>query len=363
MLNLTPMGFIGHFSLGWDKRPDDPQPNDPPEEKARKIDKRYRTNDAFAQRIHDLGFNLVRYWTNFACFEDYTAGDGSVSDVFAKSLASLDKRGIKVWLTSLGGGVLGQIKADDASIINEPATEKAWRQAIGEKSRDLAYNREGGWDPRIQALIAKRREKIVGWRNKYKGNLRLGDDPQIAVWEMANEEWWFAFMINGYWQDLPKFFRDELQDKWCEFLNKTYIDDAGLVRAWGFLLPGESLNTKTVAIAPLASNVELKNLNDANPSVIAALTAKKQALSRDNFARQRGSDVVRFFLEMNVAFKSAQRDALRKMGRGISRVPIIFDTGENFRIQSIYINQFNDASVMTRSGIIRRCCRSLVFST
>ena len=339
-------GFIGHFSIGWNKGPGDPQPSDAPEVRARKIDKLYRTNDAFVQRIHDLGFNLVRYWTNPACFEEYTAGDGSNADLFAKSLESLDKRGIKVWLTSLGGGILGQITADDATVINDPATEKAWRQALGGKKMELAFNRQCGWDPRIQALTAKRREKIVGWRNKYKGNLRLGDDPQIAVWEMYNEEWWFSSMINGHWQDLPKFFRDELQDKWCEFLKKTYVDDAGLAGACGFLLPGESLKKKSVTIAPLASGVDLKNLNDANPSVIAALTAKKQALSRDNFTRQRGSDVVRFFLEMNVAFKSAQRDALRTLGRGIGRVPIIFDTGENFRIQSIYLNQFNDASVM-----------------
>jgi hypothetical protein len=338
-------GFIGNFELREIRRTDNAQP-DSSAVRLQRIAKKYRTNDAYAQRIQDLGFNLVRYWTSPACFEDYSAGDGSTADIFAKSLESLDKRGIKVWMTSLGGDILGRITAGDAAVISDPATEKAWREAIGEKGRELAFNREGGWDPRIQAITAKHREKIVGWRNRYKNDLRLGDDAQIAVWEMYNEEWWFGNMINGHWQDLPKFFRDELQDKWCEFLKKSYSDDAGLAKAWGFLLPGESLNTKTIAIAPLASNTEIKNLSDASASVLAALTAKKQAFSRDNFIRQRGSDVIRFFLDMNVAFKSAQRDALRKLGRGISRVPIIFDTGENFRIQSLFINQFNDASVM-----------------
>ena len=339
-------GFIGHFAGGLRNRPGHPASEDSPEARSQKIDKRYRTNDAFAQRIHDLGFNLVRYWTNAACFKKHVAGDGSEADVFAKSLESLDKRGIKVWLTSLSTGVLGDITANDATVIHDPATEKGWREALGDKKMALAFNRQGAWDPRIQALTALRRENIIGWRNQHKGNLRLGDDPQIAVWEMENEEWWFSSMINGYWQDLPKFFRDELHDKWYEFLRTNYSDDAGIIKAWGFLQPGESLKTKSIAIAPLASNTELKNLNDANPWVIASLTAKKQPFSRDNFARQRGSDVIRFFLEMNVSFKSAQRDAFRKLGRGISRVPIIFDTGENFRIQSLYLNRFNDASVM-----------------
>jgi len=34
-------GFIGHFSIGWNKGPGDPQPSDAPEVRARKIDKLY----------------------------------------------------------------------------------------------------------------------------------------------------------------------------------------------------------------------------------------------------------------------------------------------------------------------------------
>jgi hypothetical protein len=338
-------GFIGHFDIGWVGRPYDLHAGDSPEERSRKIAKKYRVNDAFAQRIHDLGFNLVRYWPNAACFKDFIPGDGSVADVFAKSLESLDKRGIKVWMTAFGTS-LGDVLVDDASVVNDPSTEKAWREAVAHKHMGVAHNIAYGWDPRLQAIHARQMQKVAQWCNHHKGGLRLGDDPQIAVWELTNEEWWFSHMTNGHWQDLPKFFSNELQEKWCAFLVKLYSDDAGLARAWGFLLPGESLKAKTVAIAPLASAVELKNLSDANPSVAAALTARKQALGRDYFTRQRGSDVIRFFLEMNVTFKSAQRDAARKMGRGIGRVPIIFDTGENFRIQSLYINQFNDASVM-----------------
>jgi len=353
-------GWIGHFWLEGKLAENRIKPDDSPEVRKQKIEKTYRVYDAMAQRIRDLGFNLVRIWT-IADWKDpnYTPGDGSEADFFAYSLAALDKRGIKVWMTAFGN--LGQVKPEDVSVIDDSSTAEAWKAAIagqmsssagGERrqrrseSMGAAHNIAYAWDKRLLAIAIKRMGGIADWRNKYKGNLRLGDDPQIALWELTNEEWWLTHMTNGHWQRLPKFFREELQVRWCEFLAAKYKDDAGLIKAWRFLLPDESLAKKTVVLAPLASPSDLNNLSDANPSAIAALTAGKQAFSRDDFNRQRGADVLEFLVGLHVGFKTAQRDGARKFGRGIAKVPIIFDTGDHYRVQSIYLHQNGDAVAM-----------------
>jgi hypothetical protein len=151
-------GFIGHWQLGnqqnrWHRRNQQPEDTSV-EAKVKRIDKAYRTNDAFAQRVHDLGFNIVRYWTQPGCFEDYTPGDGSTADLFAASLTSLDKRGIKVWMTAWGN--LGEVTPDDATVINDPKSEKAWREAVTGRRMGAAHNIAYAWDPILRSHTAAR---------------------------------------------------------------------------------------------------------------------------------------------------------------------------------------------------------------
>jgi len=334
-------GWIGHFWLEGKLAENRIKADDTPEVRKQKIEKTYRVYDAMAQRIHDLGFGLVRIWNIENPYQEYTPGDGSEADFFAFSLNALNKRGIKVWMTAFGG--LGKVTPEDVGAIDDPATAEAWKDAVKDGTMNAAHNIAYAWDPRLIKIAIKRMQGIADWRNKYKGNLRLGDDPQFAVWELTNEEWWLAHMTNGHWHKLPKYFRDELEARWCEWLTRKYTDDAGLTKAWRFLLPGESMSKNSVLLAPLASPSDMSHLSDANPAAIAALTAGKQAFTRDDFARQRGSDVLEFLVGLQIGFKSAQRDAARTMGRGLARVPIIFDTGDHFKVQSIFLHQHADA--------------------
>jgi len=334
-------GWIGHFWMEGKLKEFEVKDGDSPEVRKMKIEKTYRVYDAMAQRISDLGFNLVRCWNRPDWGAEYEPGDGSSSDFFAFTMNALDKRGIKVWMTGLGG--MRGAKPDDAGIIKDTATEAAWRAAVGEKGGRSA-GRAYAWDKRLLALSIKNMQRVADWKNKYKGGLRIGDDPQIAVWEFTNEEWFIRYMVNGQWQELPPFFQDELRARWCAWLAAKYKDDAGLAKAWSFLLPGESLTKASVALAPLASPVDLtKMVSDANPGALDALTARKQQYGRGDFVRQRGADVLEFLAGLHIAYKTAQRDAARKMGRGLGRVPILFDTGDHFNIQTLYLNQHADA--------------------
>ena len=343
-------GWIGHFWLEGDlKTKYEPKPDDTPEVRKAKYTKMCEVFDALAQRIADTGFNLVRYWNGCDWSAEWTPGDMSRSDQFGFMLAALEKRGIKVWSTSFNGA--GKISAADVGVIDNPADAAAWTAAITEQmgkktSLEIGELRQIGWDPRTQAVNKQRMMAVADWRNHYQGGIRLGDNPQCVVWELRNEEWYFAYLTRGDWQGLPKFFRDSLIKRWNDFLVTQYGDEAGLKAAWGALLPGESLATGNVLLAPLASGSSGKAVNDANPAALAALSAAKQALNRDDFSRVRASDVVRFFSDLQIDYKVAMKDHAKTLGKSLRLSPMLLDTGDGFRTQAVWLHQHGDASTM-----------------
>ncbi len=341
-------GWIGHFNLEGKLNEFRVKAGDSPEVKAAKIKKTREVYDALAQRIADLGFNMVRWWgVGDWRNPDYTVGDGSDADLAAFALAALEKRGIRVWMTAFND--FGRADAEaDASIIDDPATAAAWTAAVKALGRDTSPRKNdiGAWDPRMRAVHLRRMKEIADWPNHYKNGLRLGDDPQMAVWELTNEEWMYSHMVNGQWQSLPQFFRDELMARWSGFLKAKYGDDKALTKAWGFLLPGESMQKNSVLLLPLAKPNDGKAFNDANPAAIAALTASKQKLSRDDFTRRRGEDVMAFLFDVQLKYKVDRRDYAKTLGKSLKLSPLVLDTGPGHQIQSILLHQQGDASTM-----------------
>jgi hypothetical protein len=343
-------GWIGHFWLeGKLKEQYGPKPDDTPEVRKAKYAKMCEVYDALAQRIADTGFNLVRYWNDVDYSAEWTPGDMSQSDQFGFMLQALEKRGIKVWSTSFNGA--GSITPDDVGIVDQPSDADAWRVALTEQlgakgTTGLRGLPQIGWDPRAQAKLKARMGVVADWRNHYQGDLRLGDNPQVVVWELSNEEWYFAHLTRGDWQKLPRYFRDSLQVRWTAFLRTNYRDDASLQAAWGFLLPGESLGAGNVLLAPLAEGSSGKAVNDANPAALAALASAKQALRREDFSRVRASDVIRFFSDLHVAYKVAMKDHAKSLGKSLRLSPMLLDTGDGFRTQAVWLHQHGDASSM-----------------
>ncbi len=340
--------WIGHFWCDGENAQFNLKKDDSPEIRQAKVEKQRRIYDALAQRIKDLGFNMVRYWAAGRSWDpNYTIGDGSPADQTAFALAALDKRGIKVWFT--GFNDLGELSVDAAKLVDDPATAQAWTEAFGElKTKGLRSARQVAWDARTSAATLKRMGSIADWPNKYKNDLRLADDPQIAVWELQNEEWWFSAMAGGAWQGLPKFFRDELHASWADFLKRKYADDDGLRRAWMFLLPGESIVAKTVLLAPIGSGgTGSKAVNDANPAALAVLAGSgKQRFTRDDFTRKRGEDVIEFLLQLQIKYKTHFRDEVKKWGKSLALCPLVLDTGNGYQIQAVQMQQQGDAMAM-----------------
>jgi len=340
-------GFIGHWGLPWGPVRDAnlPKPDDSAEVRAAKAKKTHEVLDAMADRVKSLGFNLARVW-GIATDNNYTPGDGSEADLKAYAMAALERNGIKIWNTAFND--FGQADPDkDVGLVEDPATAAAWSEAVRSmKDRSPRNADVGAWDPRMRAVHRREMKRIADWTNKHKNGARLGDDPQNAVWELTNEEWMFSHLVNGAWQNLPRFFVTGLEQTWCAFLKKKYGTDAALAEAWGFLLPAESIEKNTVLLAPLAQPSDGKAFNDGNAAAVAALTAKKQKFGRDDFTRQRGADVMQFFVELQTNYKMDRRDYAKTLGKSLRLSPLVLDTGEGFRIQSLWMQQQGDAVTM-----------------
>jgi hypothetical protein len=345
-------GFIGGSVGGL------PQVNEEtPDVRAERLQDHYRGLDMWADRIADLGFNMYRTWESghaMATDHDYTPGDGSAADTIAYFYHRLGRRGVKLWMSSTNS--LGHYSADDVDVIDDPATADAWRTAVQElmaanKGNPITLRSNSSsvsgllrmTDPRVEALFLRRMRQMADFPNKYKDGLRLGDDPQVAVWEMVNEEFPFRLWFGGHWQALPEFFRRQITDKWHAYLKEKYGNEAKLIEAWGFLLPGESLDGGTINIAPLGSGALKVGLNDPNAQRWQSVQVAAGRLPREKFNWYRGADVTEFFVKLTIDHKLRLRDAIRGMGKSCRLSPIIFDSGNDFSIHAAYMHQHADA--------------------
>jgi len=325
------------------------KPDDSPEIIRQKVELAKKSTNLILDRLQEMGFNSVRFWDGFMDVT-YQKNDGSTADCADYFVSEAKKRGFKIWVAGMNR--TGEITADDAVIINDPVTEKAWRQAVTEIMQTINQAKNGWelrnnpavfWDTRLEALATLNKQKIAQHFNQHT-DLRWCDDPVFGIWELSNEEWWIRRMVSGSWQKLPDFFRQELFAKWHQYLLEKYKTQEALLKAWGQLLPGEKLDSKTILFAPMAKATPTGiSLNDANQQAIDAVQTMKQEYNPEDFPKVRGEDVLDFLVDMHVGFKKRQAAAIKKLGRSTSLSPFVFDTGIGYEIQSQYLQQSADA--------------------
>lgn len=312
----------------------------------------YAAQRAQVRRARRMGFNMFRVW-HLSHDDTYAKGDLSATDISDFFVAECGRQGVRLWAAGFGGGRLfaDEIEAA-AGIIDDPGTADEWRQAVasmcakhwwsGERKALSLLTPAVAWDPRLERLAIAQMHAKAGHLNRHTG-LRHADDPTFAIWELGNEQWWMRHMVGGQWKNLPPFFRRSLLARWHGFLRNKYADDAGLARAWGFLLPGETLTKETILLAPLASPARAIELNDTNPDALAAFQAVETRYGRDDFTTRRGEDVLEFLLDLVVAHKRRFAAEVKSWGRSCRLSPLIFDTGIGESIQAQYLHQQADA--------------------
>jgi hypothetical protein len=335
-------GAIGNLPSTYVKA----EPGETAEQHAARVQDAYRQNEALVQRLIDLGFNLNRTWHDVR--EDYVVGDGSRADIIDQFYATMKRRGLHLWHAGINR--FGTITADDVGIVDDPATAAAWSEAVAGWKKDGVdvWNIVRKWDPRFEAMSIKRRAEVATHLNRHTG-LRYVDDPVFAAWELTNEEWWISKMVNGAFHGLPPFFQQELQQRWIAFLTDRYANDAALAKRWGKLLPGETLAGGSVQILPLATPQDLSTLaiDETARKALAETAAanKDQKWKREDFARERGEDVLAFFTELHVASKRREAEAFKALGRSAKSCVLAWDTGIGYEIQAQWMQQNSDVSV------------------
>ncbi|HZK95524.1 MAG TPA: hypothetical protein VFC67_15055 [Prolixibacteraceae bacterium] len=327
----------------------DVKEGDNPEQVQQKVKLSRKSTDIILNRLQEMGFNSVRLWDGFIDV-NYTKDDGSNADCADYFISEAKNRGFKIWLA--GMNQTGNATPENVDVINDTGTAEAWELAVAEivKTDDqakggwsLRNNTAVFWDARLEALATGNKQKIAQHFNHHTG-LRWCDDPVFGIWELSNEEWWIRRMVSGSWEKLPDFFRQELFDKWHQYLLEKYKTQENIEKAWGQLLPGENLGSKTILFAPMAKATPTGiSLNDANQQAIEAVQAMKQEYNPEDFPKARGEDVLEFLVNMHVGFKKRQAATIKKLGRSTSLSPFVFDTGIGYEIQSQYLQQSADA--------------------
>lgn len=306
--------------------------SDDTDTRARKRDRAYRDAEALVQRFEHLGFNGMRLWEKPS--GPYVKGDGSNSDVLDYFVSVAKRRGFRIWVPSISTAPL---RASDAGDHAELAS------AIGEDRPYTWIARV--WVPELENAQVRHMQALADHVNLHTG-LRWGDDPAFAIWELTNEEWWMQKMVGGQWRALPSYLQCLLLDKWHDFLRNKYKTNDALRQAWGFLLPFESLDGGKVELLPLASSVR-PDLTGMDPQARRQLEASfpqtELGWSRDDFVRQRGADVLEFFVSLQLAHKQRLAAALETMGKSCKLGPVVFDTGIGYEIQSQYMHQHAEA--------------------
>jgi hypothetical protein len=311
----------------------------------------YGRHDRTVQRVKDMGFNAFRIW--HMKFGAYEKGDQSSIDFSDYFFAKSKDEGLKFWVAGFGGGHLFEDQLDQAAtVIDEPETAEAWKEAVRSKMKTMYYSKDRkvlelkdiavAWDPRLEALAIESMRNKANHVNQYTG-LRYADDPAIVVWELTNEQWWTRRMGGGQWKKLPKYFRASLIEKWHQFLETKYGSQEALVKAWGFVRPGEDLSQRTVLFAPMAGATKPVQLNDTNPAAIAAFENIEGKFGRDDFTKRRGEDVMEFLVDTIVSHKKRWAAAMKTWGKSTKLSPLLFDTGIGYNAQSQYLHQQADA--------------------
>jgi len=309
----------------------------------------YEENEAFIARFQDLGFNLNRMWhpRSEETLEDYTPGDGSPADVLDHFIATAKARDFRFWSAGLGAARnRGKATAEDAGIVDDPATAEAWKAWVAETPGGVGLDSvrlARAWDRRLEAIGIREMKRVADHVNHYTG-LRVADDPVYAAFELSNEEWWMRRMVGGGWLKYPDFLRRELIEQWNAFLKSKYGTTEKLTAAWEKLLPGEDLAKGNVALAPMAEKAKIDLLvNDASVATAAAAAAGVEGeISRQDLAPQRAADVLEFLLQVQLEHKKREADAVKSWGKAMRLCPLAWDTGIGYEIQSQYLHQQAD---------------------
>jgi hypothetical protein len=297
-----------------------------------------------ADRLIKMGFNAQRVWnpdpkfsktsTGFYSAESilrgepvaYARGDGSKLDEWDKHFADLKSHGLFVMFAALQNGMPVEPLADDDSFIapkhdsSFPAADWAqWKAAV--LMPKVNFAKLVFVDDRLIAIRKRAAKNLLTHINQYTGK-PYGQEENIAVYEIFNENGFTPFALEGGCDAWPAYFRAKFKAKWNDWLKLYYANDAALTLAWGKLDSGESLDHDSV-----------------NPGPTLAAHSK--------YSATRAADFVHFTIDLVDHFHQDFRAYCRTLapaGVGVNVAPFSFDTQYRPNLPWNYTNSRGDVN-------------------
>ncbi len=264
------------------------------------------------ERVKKMGFNAWRMWgpsnekfytaesLRTGDFAPVKKGDGSPLDDLDRQYASCKEQGLFVMATQLTGAPMpAKLLAADDSFVAGGEDWAEWKKAILDGAKDIAQFTF--FDERLQKAKKKHAGNFLNRTNDYTGR-RYAEEECIAIYELNNENGFVLKVLEGESQKWPAYFREKLERRWNQWLANRYPTEAALKTAWGALDAGEKQGA--VKLGPTVAD-------------------------RKKFSEARGSDFVRFAIELMEGWNTQLRDFCRQQapaGTGVAVVPFSFDT-------------------------------------
>jgi len=148
------------------------------------------------------------------------------------------------------------------------------------------------------ALIQAQKQfarNLLTHRNPYRG-CTYAEDPAVAIVEITNEDSFFMWSGDRDLRNLPGYYRDILQGRFCDWLKTTYGTNAALAAAWNAQAQplGDNLlkNADLRALRPPATNIDawiLEQHGNCRARILAA-QYKGRPAGQIQIARTDGTD-------------------------------------------------------------------------
>ncbi len=267
-------------------------------------------------RMRDAGFNAVRlnlfsgtFLSSGETKNTYTVpttvkGSDSLMDRLDYSVYLAKQRGMFFWFT-FSREV--NFTAGDYDVMADDGSREQWQELIKLSPSVLVY-----LDERAERAHQEYAKAILEHINPYTGK-RYADEETVAVYEIFNENGFVEELISTGFKGTA--LAPIVKAKWNEWLRQQYVTTGNLVKAWGKLCKGESLEEKNIDFAPVLNGIA--NMDTGY---------QREFVSKDSeagiYPHARGADVARFACDMYIAHTQRFMKFVRSLGKGIAVVPI-----------------------------------------
>ncbi|NQT17897.1 MAG: hypothetical protein HQ582_34415 [Planctomycetes bacterium] len=233
----------------------------------------YREMTYIARRVRQMGFNAVRLHLYDVRFIDPDAetergeattlvfqrpqrGDGSLLDKLDYFIYCIEREGLYLYMTF--DRLRVKFQPGDYHVLPSGSAddEKAWKAALEELQPSRADEHAYFVDPRLAEAQARYVRQLLDHKNAYTGR-RIADDPNVALYELTNENHFPEWALTGGFRKWPSYFQEVLQKRWNTWLQERYGDEAKLRDAWGKLGEDERLREGSIRVAPTLGEAKL----------------------------------------------------------------------------------------------------------